>query len=137
MLKKLIFGIMAVAAILTTAGMMTSCEPQQYGTVLYTVNMGTFDDNMDVLRNAVEKDFEAKGLEWAGAGHNYVLEGEVKACNKKATAIFQECCKAVDQDRSKLALPLALKGVTISMVYCYGSSEEHELTTYTFVEEDK
>ena len=92
---------------------------------------------MDILRNAVEKDFEAKGLQWAGAGHNYMLEGEVKACNKKATAIFKECCKAVDQDRSKLALPLALKGVTISMVYCYGSSEEHELTTYTFVEEDK
>ena len=136
MLKKWIFGIMAVAAILTTAGVMTSCEPVQSGTVLYTVNMGSFEDNMDILRNAVEEDFEAKGLKWAGAGHNYVLEGEVKACNKKATAIFQECCKAVDQDRSKLALPLALKGVTISMVYCYGTSEEHELTTYTFVEED-
>ena len=137
MLKKLFIGFMAVAAVLTTAGLMTSCEPIQEGTVLYTVNMGSFEDNMDILRNAVEKDFEAKGFEWAGAGHNYILEGEVKACNRKATSIFQECCKAVDKDRSKLALPLALKGVTISMVYCYGSSEEHELTTYTFVEEDK
>lgn len=137
MLKKLIFGIMAVAAILTTAGMMTSCEPVQSGTVLYSVDMGSFEDNMDVLRNAIEKDFEAKGLEWTGGGHYYVLEGEVKACNRKATAIFQECCQAVDKDRSKLALPLALKGVTISMVYCYGDSKDRQLTTYTFVEEDK
>ena len=137
MFKKIIFGIIAVAAILTTAGMMTSCNPVEYGTVLYSVDMGSFDDNMDILRNAVEKDFVAKGFKWAGSGHNYILEGEVKACNRKATAIFQECCKAVDQDRSKVALPLALKGVTISLVYCYGSSEEHQLTTYTFVEEDK
>ena len=137
MLKKLIIGIMAVAAVLTTTGLMTSCNPVESGTVLYTVNMGSFEDNMDILRNAVEKDFEAKGFKWAGAGHNYILEGEVKACNKKATAIFQECCKAVDQDRSKLSLPLALKGVTISLVYCYGNSDEHELSTYTFVEEDK
>ena len=128
---------MAVAALLTTAGLMTSCKTVQMGTVLYSVNMGSFEDNMDILRNAIEKDFEAKGLQWAGAGHNYMLEGEVEDCNKKATAIFKECCKAVDKDRSKLSLPLALKGVTISMVYCYGSSEEHELTTYTFVEEDQ
>ena len=137
MFKKIIFGIMAVAAVLTTAGLMTSCEPVQSGTVLYSVDMGSFEDNMDVLRDAVEHDFEAKGLEWTGGGHYYVLEGEVKACNRKATAIFQECCKAVDQDRSKLALPLALKGVTISMVYCYGDSKDRQLTTYTFVEEDK
>ena len=137
MFKRLIFGIMAVAAILTTAGLMTSCEPVEMGTVLYKVDMGSFEDNMDILRNAVEKDFEAKGLKWAGAGHNYMLDGEVKECNKKATAVFQECCKAVDDDRSKLSLPLALKGVTISIVYCYGSSDEHELSTYTFVKEDK
>ena len=137
MFKRLIFGIMAVAAILTTAGLMTSCEPVEMGTVLYKVDMGSFEDNMDILRNAVEKDFEAKGLQWAGAGHNYMLEGVVKDCNKKAAAVFQECCKAVDDDRSKLALPLALKGVTISFVYCYGSSDEHELSTYTFVKEDK
>ena len=137
MFKRLIFGIMAVAAILTTAGLMTSCEPVEMGTVLYKVDMGSFEDNMDILRNAVEKDFEAKGLKWAGAGHNYMLEGVVKDCNKKAAAVFQECCKGVDEDRSKLALPLALKGVTISIVYCYGSSDEHELSTYTFVKEDK
>ena len=137
MFKRLIFGIMAVAAILTTAGLMTSCEPVEMGTVLYKVDMGSFEDNMDILRNAVEKDFEAKGLKWAGAGHNYMLEGVVKDCNKKAAAVFQECCKAVDEDRSKLSLPLALKGVTISFVYCYGSSDEHELSTYTFVKEDK
>ena len=137
MFKRLIFGIMAVAAILTTAGLMTSCEPVEMGTVLYKVDMGSFEDNMDILRNAVEKDFEAKGLKWAGAGHNYMLDGVVKDCNKKAAAVFQECCKAVDEDRSKLALPLALKGVTISIVYCYGSSDEHELSTYTFVKEDK
>ena len=66
-----------------------------------------------------------------------MLEGEVKSCNKLASSIFQQCCKAVDKDRSKLALPLALKGQTVALMYTYGSSEEHELTTYTFVEEDK
>lgn len=137
MLKKLVFGIMAVAAMLTSAGVMTSCEPVQSGTVMYTVDMGSFFDNMDILRNAIEKDFEAKGLQWAGSGHYYILEGEVKACNKKATAVFQECCKAVDKDRSKMALPLKLKGVTISLNYTYGGSQDSELSTYTFVEEDK
>lgn len=137
MFKKLFIGMMAVAAVLTTAGVMTSCEPAESGTVLYTVDMGAFEDNMDILRNAVERDFEELGLEWAGAGHNYMLEGEVKKCNKKATTIFQNCCVAVDKDRSRLSVPLALKGVTISLRYCYGSSEEHELSTYTFVENDK
>jgi len=137
MFKKVIFCIMAVAAILTTAGIMTSCKPVQSGTILYNVDMGSFEDNMDILRNAIEKDFEKQGLQWAGGGHNYMLEGEVKACNKKAAAIFQNCCLAVDKDRSRLSLPLALKGVTISFMYTYGSNEEHELSTYTFVEEDK
>lgn len=137
MLKKAIFCIMAVAAILTTAGIMTSCAPVQSGTVLYSIDMGSFEDNMDILRNAVEKDFEKQGLQWAGAGHNYLLEGEVNACNRKASAIFKNCCEAVDKDRSKLALPLALKGVTISLNYTYGNSEEHQLSTYTFVQEDK
>jgi len=138
MMKKILFSLMAAAAILTVAGTMTSCEKVESGTVLYSVDMGTFEDNMDVLRNAVEKDFISQGLKWAGAGHNYILEGEVKECNKKATAIFQSCCKAVDQDRSRLAVrQLAIKGQTIKLVYCYGSSEEHELSTYTFVEEDQ
>lgn len=137
MFKKVIFSIMAIAAVLTFAGNMTSCTPQQSGTVMYSVEMGSFFDNMDVLRNAIEKDFVKEGFQWAGAGHNYILEGEVKACNKKAETIFKKCCQAVDKDRSLLSLPLALKGVTISMVYIYGSSEEHELCTYTFVEEDK
>jgi hypothetical protein len=137
MLKKIFMGLMAVAVVLTVSGIMTSCEPVQSGTVLYTVKMGSFEDNMDVLRNAIEKDFEKEGFTWAGAGHNYILEGEVKSCNKKATAIFQKCCKAVDDDRSKMSVPLALKGVTVYMVYCYGSSEENDLTSYTFVGEDK
>ena len=136
MIKKIFIGIMAIVAVLTVAGTMTSCEPVQSGTILYNVDMKEFDDNMDLLRNAVEKDFESLGLKWAGAGHNYMLEGEVKACNKKAAAIFEQCCKAVDKDRSRLSLPLALKGQTIALMYTYGSSEEHELCTYTFVEED-
>ena len=137
MFKKFFMGLMAAAVVLTVAGIMTSCNPVQEGTILYTVDMGSFEDNMDILRNAVEKDFEKEGLTWAGAGHNYMLEGEVKACNKKAAAIFQKCCKAVDDDRTKISLPLALKGVTIRMMYTYGSNEEKELSAYTFVKEDK
>ena len=136
MLKKIFISVMAVVAILTVSGLMTSCEPVRTGTLLYDIDMKGFDDNMDLLRNAIEADFEAKGLKWAGSGHTYMLEGEVKACNKKAAAIFTECCQAVDKDRSKLPLPLALKGETIGFRYTYGQ-EEAELTTYTFVEEDK
>lgn len=137
MFKKIFTGIMAFVVVMTVAGIMTSCEPIQRGDILYNVDMGEFEDNMDVLRNAIEKDFETLGLNWAGAGHTYMLNGEVKSCNKLATQIFQQCCKAVDQDRSKLSLPLALKGQTIYLMYTYGSNEEKELSSYTFVEEDK
>lgn len=116
---------------------MTSCAPEQRGDVIYSVNMGDFFDNMDILRNAIEKDFEKEGFTWLGSGHYYVLNGEVKACNKKAEAIFKKCCQAVDKDRTKISLPLALKGVTISMDYSYGGDKEQQLCTYTFVEEDK
>jgi len=136
MFKKLIFSIFAVVAVLVVANTMTSCKSEQRGDVIYSINMGDFFDNMDILRNAIEKDFEKEGFTLLSS-HNYLLNGEVNACNKKAEAIFKKCCQAVDQDRTKLSLPLALKGVTISMVYCYGSSEEHQLCTYTFVCEDK
>ena len=137
MFKKIFFGIMAIVAVMTVAGTMTSCKPVKSGTNLYEVEIKGFDDNMDLLRNAVEKDFEKLGLAYSGGSHIYVLEGEVKKCNKLATDVFQQCCKAVDQDRSKLALPLALKGKTIALKHTYGGEPEEELSTYTFVEEDK
>ena len=136
MIKKIFIGIMAVAAILTVAGTMTSCEPVKSGTILYEIDTRNFPDNMDLLKNAIERDFETLGLRHEGDGHIYVLEGEVKACNSKAAAIFQQCCKAVDQDRSRLSLPLALKGETIAFIYTYAGVDA-ELSTYTFVEEDQ
>jgi len=136
MFKKVFVGIMAVVAILAVAGTMTSCNVET-GTILYTVDMRDFDDNMDLLRNAIEKDFIELGLKDAGASHTFMLEGEVKSCNKLASEIFQQCCKAVDNDRSRIPLPLALKGQTIALMYTYGSNDEHELSTYTFVGEDK
>ena len=137
MFKKIFIGIMAIVAVLTVAGTMTSCKPVQGGTVLYSVDMRDFDDNMDLLRNAIEKDFESLGLKSAGTAHDYVLEGELEACNKKAAAIFEQCCKAVDKDRTKVPVALALKGQTIAMNYIYGGNDEKVLCTYTFVEEDK
>jgi len=137
MFKKIFFGIMAIVAVLTVAGTMTSCKPVKSGTSLYEIDMKGFDDNGDLLRNAIEADFEKLGFTWSGGGHYYILEGEVNACNKKAVSIFQQCCKAVDQDRSKLPLPLALKGQTIALKGQYANEPVQELSTYTFVEEDK
>ena len=128
-------GIMAIVAVLAVAGTMTSCNVKS-GTNLYEVDMKGFDDNMDVLRNAIEKDFEKLGLKWSGGSHIYVLTGEVNSCNRLATQIFQQCCKAVDKDRSCLSVPLALKGKTIALKHTYADQPEEELSTYTFVEED-
>jgi len=136
MVKKIFIGIMAFIAVLAVSGVMTSCNVKS-GTSLYEIDMKDFDDNMDILRNAIEADFEKLGLAWSGGGHYFIMEGEVNACNKKAASIFQQCCKAVDKDRSKLSLPLALKGKTIALKGQYANEPSQEVSTYTFVEEDK
>ena len=136
MLKKILFCIVAIATVLTVGTSLTSCEHKS-GTVIYSVNTGDFFDNMDVLKNAIEKGFEEGGMKRLGSGHNYILEGEVNSCNNKAKSIFKSSCEAVDKDRSKMALPLAIKGVTVKLMYTYGGDPEAELTSYTFVEEDK
>ena len=98
-------------------------------------NDGDFFDNMDVLKNAIEDSFVPGGMQQA-SDHYYVLEGEVNACNKKATTIFQNRCKEIDKDRSQLSLPLAIKGVTVKLMYTYGGSKDTQLSTYTFKEND-
>ena len=135
MFKKLFMGIMAIVAVVAVAGTMTSCSVKA-GTSIYEVDMKGFDDNMDILRNAIEKDFETLGFTREG-DHYFILNGEVNSNNKKAAAIFQQCCKAVDKDRSKLSLPLALKGQTIALKGQLANEPSQEISTYTFVEEDK
>ena len=135
MCKKFFFGIMAIVAVLAVAGTMNSCSVKT-GTSIYEVDMKGFDDNMDILRNAIEADFEKLGFT-RESDHYFFLTGEVNSCNKLATQIFQQCCKAVDQDRSKLALPLALKGQTIALKGQLANEPAQEISTYTFVEEDK
>jgi len=136
MFKKILFGFMAVVALLAVSGTMNSCKVKS-GTNLYEIDMKGFDDNMDILRDAIEADFEKLGFTWSGGGHYYILEGEVNACNKKAAGIFQQCCKAVDQDRTKMSLPLALKGNTIALKGQYANEPAGEVSTYTFICEDK
>ena len=136
MFKKILFGFMAVVALLAVSGTMNSCKVKS-GTNMYEVDMKDFNDNMDILRNAIEADFEKLGFTWSGGGHYFILEGEVNACNKTASSIFQQCCKAVDNDRSKLSLPLALKGKTIALKGQYANEPVEETSTYTFVCEDK
>ena len=134
-MKKIFLSIVAIVAVLTVAVCMTSCE-RKSGTIIYSVDTGNFFDNMDVLKNAIEKGLEEGGMKWLGSGHYYVLEGEVNSTNNKAKTIFQNSCKAVDKDRSKMALPLAIKGVTVKLKYTYGGDPDAELSSYTFVEED-
>jgi len=137
MLKKFFLSFLAIVVVMTVAVSMTSCE-QKSGTVIYSVDTGNFFDNMDVLKDAIEEGLVQGGMKrLSESNHYYVLEGEVNSCNNKAKSIFQNSCQAVDKDRSKMALPLAIKGVTVKLKYSYGGDPEADLTSYTFVEEDK
>lgn len=131
---KKIFSVFAIFGILTFMGLSTtSCEKTETGDVMYHVDEGDFFDNMDILAYSIDKGFEDAGFTSVST-HYWKLTGEKKACNKKATEVFQNRCKAIDKDRSQILLPLALKGVTVTLIYTYQG--DYELSTYTFVEED-
>ena len=134
-MKKL-FAILAAAAAIVLAGCaVSSCAPYEHGTVTYHIKIVNFEDNWDVLAYSIDKGFEEGGLQKMEVGvHYWTLSGEKNACNKKAEAVFQARCKAIDKDRS-LAGGLALKGATVKLLYSF--TGEYELSSYTFVEENK
>lgn len=126
--------LLALAATLV-ALLVSSCQPIEMGTVMYHVDLGNFFDNMDILAYSIDKGFESAGLTKLEVGvHYWTLNGEKNSCNKKAQQAFLDRCKVIDKDRSQLLVPLALKGVTIKLIYTYQG--DHELCTYTFVEND-
>ncbi len=130
---KKIFAVLAAALALTAAGVLShSCAPVESGDVLYSVEVSFFD-NMDILTSAIDKGFEDAGFT-AVSTHIWLLRGEKNACNKKAKDIFLSRCEAIDKDRNLMAFPLALKGETVKLSYTF--SGDHELSSYTFVEED-
>ena len=133
---KKIFAILAAAAALVIAGSaVSSCAPYESGTVTYHIKIVNFEDNWDVLASSIDKGFEEAGLKKLEVGvHYWTLSGEKNACNQKAAAAFQARCKAIDKDRS-LAGGLALKGTEVKLLYSF--TGEYELSSYTFVEEDK
>ena len=81
---------MTIVAVVTVAGTMTSCNNKS-GTNLYEIDMKDFDDNMDILKDAIESDFEKLGFSKV-SDHVFALEGEVSSCNKQAAQVFQQCC---------------------------------------------
>ena len=133
---KRLLSLIAVAAGLAFFGLAaSSCEPYETGVVIYHVDLGDFYDNMDLLASSIDVGFEEAGFSPLPVGvHYWELNGEKKACNRKAEKTFLDRCKLIDQDRSLLFLPLALKGVTIKLVYTYQG--DHDLCSYTFVEND-
>lgn len=133
---KKIFSLLAILGVLTFSGVTsTSCQPVEGGDVMYNVDTGDFFDNMDILTSAIDKGFEQAGFRRATeTSHYWILTGEKNACNKKATETFTKRCQEIDKDRSQMMLPLALKGVTIKLIYTYSGT--HDLAIYTFVEED-
>ena len=109
--------LLALAATLV-ALLVSSCQPIEMGTVMYHVDLGNFFDNMDILAYSIDKGFESAGLKPLEVGvHYWTLEGEKKSCNKKAQQAFLDRCQAIDKDRSQLLVPLALKGVTVKLIY--------------------
>lgn len=130
-MKKIIAIVAAAVALL-----VSSCQPLETGTVMYHVQIDeSFFDNMDILAYGIDEGFAQAGLKKMEVGaHYWTLEGEKNACNKKASAAFLARCQAIDKDRSLLALPLAIKGVKVTLIYTY--SGDHELTSYTFKEEN-
>ena len=134
-MKKLIALIAAVAALAVTGLSTSSCKPIETGLVMYHVDLGNFYDNMDILAYSIDEGFKDGGLTKMEVGaHYWELTGEKNACNEKAKKAFLNRCQKIDKDRSLLGLPLALKGVTIKLIYTYQG--DHELCSYTFVEKD-
>ncbi len=126
-MKKIFAIVAAVMALL-----ISSCQPLETGTVMYHVKIDeSFFDNMDILAYGIDEGFAQAGLTKMEVGvHYWTLNGEKNACNKKASDAFLNRCKAIDNDRSLLTLPLDLKGVKVTLIYTY--SGDHELTSYTF-----
>jgi len=135
-MKKL-FGLLAVAVLMATAGLMTSCEPVQNGDVLFSVEV-SFDDNMDLLTSSIDKGFEDAGFTHV-SGHTWKLRGELNASKRKATEVFQNRCKAIDKDRTlipSIGRYLALKGEKATLYFQYDAPKPAALSEYTFVEND-
>ena len=131
-MKKIIAIIAAVVALGAAALMSSACQPYEHGVISYHIDEGDFFDNQDILAYAIDKGFEDAGFTYVST-HYWSLTGEKNACNKKAEQTFINRCKAIDKDHSLMRLPLALKGTTIKLKYHF--IEEHELTSYTFVED--
>lgn len=134
-MKKILAIIAAVSALAIAAYFTSSCKPVESGVVMYHVDVGTFNDNYDILRSALDEGFQAGGLTKVPVGtHYWQLEGDKDKCNSKAEEVFLNRCKAIDKNRNLMLMPLALKGYTITLVYTYNG--DHDLVSYKFVEEN-
>ena len=137
-MKKLfsLFAIMSVLAF--SCFTMTSCKQEVIDDMVYHVNTGDFNDNMDVLTSAIDEGFEKAGFTPVST-HYWKLRGNKAEINKKAKAAFQSRCQEIDKNRSSmdgLISLLALKGVTVKLLYTCVGEENVELDSYTFKEED-
>ena len=133
-MKKILFAFAVLATLAFTAGFMSSCEEVETSTYIFHVKVSFFD-NMDILASAIDEGFRKDGFTNVST-HYWQLVGVKSELNKKAKATFQNRCKEIDKDRSQLALPLALKGVTIKLIYDAYDDKNAVLDSYTFVEED-
>ena len=133
---KKVFSFFAILSVLAfSCFTMTSCKEETTGNVVYHIDEGDFFDNMDILASAIDEGFRKDGFTNVST-HYWQLVGVKSELNKKAKATFQNRCKEIDKDRSQLALPLALKGVTIKLIYDAYDDKNAVLDSYTFVEED-
>ena len=136
-MKKLIAIIVAVCAMLGASMLNTSCQPYEHGFILFHLDLGNFPDNHDVLATAIGDGLALAGMKPERAPYYWSLDGEKNAMLKKAANSLKSACEAIDKDRSKLALPLAIKGVEAKLTYTFGSVEDGTCGSYTFKEKDE
>ena len=134
--KKAIVSMFAVVAVLALSlATMTSCESEVSGTMAYYVKLVDFEDTYDILMSSIDEGFEKDGFTLFN-NHVWQITGTESSCNKKATTTFQNRLKTIDNNRSELYAPLALKGKTAKLIHLGSGSKEIEISSYTFVGED-
>lgn len=135
--KKAIVSMFAVVAVLALSlATMTSCEGEVSGTMAYYVKLVDFEDTNDVLMSSIDEGFEKDGFTRLLNNHVWQIIGTESSCNKKATTTFQNRLKTIDNNRSELYAPLALKGKTAKLIHLGSGNKEIEISSYTFVGED-
>ncbi|MBO6096309.1 MAG: hypothetical protein J6P56_03225 [Bacteroidales bacterium] len=126
-MKKVIATIAAVVAILGAMFSTSSCVEQK-GDFIYDVKVSFFD-NMDILSRSFDQAFKDAGCDLMGS--YWHLNGEKNTCDSRVKNAFLARAQAIDNDRSLIALPLDLKGETVTLNVQWGS-DKYELAKYTF-----